>query len=278
MTVPGSAVLLSGVVGSTAYGLAGPHSDIDRLGVFAVPTTALHGLHPPTESHVTTRPDVTLHEARKWCRLALGGNPTVTELVWLPDDLYETRTPLGDDLIGIRDTFLSAGRVRDAYLGYAAQQFRKIERRVDGTVSAQGGARNTDTGPIGGRDSDAEPAGGRDSDAEPAGGRDSDAEPAGGRDKVAKHARHLARLVHQGRQLYTTGRVDIRLTDPQWFLDFGRRVADGGLDEARRYVADAEADFADARTPLPERPDESAAERWLRAVRAAHLGRYSPVG
>lgn len=42
-------VLLSGVVGSTAYGLAGPHSDVDRLGVFAVATAALHGLHPPAE-------------------------------------------------------------------------------------------------------------------------------------------------------------------------------------------------------------------------------------
>lgn len=86
-------VLLSGIVGSTAYGLAKPGSDIDRLGLFAADTTAFHGLHGPAESHVTTNPDRTLHEAAKWCRLALGGNPTVMELVWLPDDLYEVRTP-----------------------------------------------------------------------------------------------------------------------------------------------------------------------------------------
>ncbi|MCQ4040799.1 DNA polymerase beta superfamily protein [Streptantibioticus rubrisoli] len=123
-------VLLSGTVGSTAYGLAHEGSDIDRLGVFAAPTVAFHGLRRPAESHVTTRPDRTLHEAAKYCRLALSGNPTVTELIWLPDELYEVRTALGDELIGIRRAFLSAGAVRDSYLGYAAQQFRKLRARA----------------------------------------------------------------------------------------------------------------------------------------------------
>ncbi|WP_455360575.1 nucleotidyltransferase domain-containing protein [Streptomyces sp. SYSU K21746] len=129
-------VLLSGIVGSTAYGLARPGSDIDRLGLFAAPTEAFHGLHQPAASHVTTGPDRTLHEAAKWCRLALGGNPTVMELVWLPTELYEVRTPLGDELIGIRDSLLSAARVRDAYLGYATQQFKRLYDRGDGSFSA----------------------------------------------------------------------------------------------------------------------------------------------
>ncbi len=218
-------VLLSGVVGSTAYGLAGPGSDVDRLGLFATPTERLFGLRPPKESHVTTDPDRTLHEAGKWCGLALGGNPTVTELVWLPDDLYEVRTALGDELIGIRTAFLSAGRVRDAYLGYAAQQFRKLENRD---------------------------------------GQD------GSRRRSAKHARHLARLVHQGRDLYATGHLRIRLEDPQWYLDFGERVAGGDLEAARVLLADAEADFGRVRTPLPDRPDEDTVEKWLQRVRAAH--------
>lgn len=132
----GMHILLSGIVGSTAYGLAGPESDVDRIGLFAVPTVELHGLRPPKESVVTTRPDVTYHEAAKWSRLALSGNPTATELVWLPDDCYEIRTELGDELIAIRSAFLSAGRVRDAYLGYAVQQFRRLQSRGDGSFSA----------------------------------------------------------------------------------------------------------------------------------------------
>ncbi|MGH3374134.1 MAG: DNA polymerase beta superfamily protein [Actinoallomurus sp.] len=224
-------ILLSGVVGSTAYGLATAGSDVDRLGMFAVPTESLLGLRPPEESHVTTGPDQTLHEAGKWCRLALAGNPTVTELVWLPDDLHEIRTELGDELIGIRTAFLSGGRVRDAYLGYATQQFRKLENRGDGAFSADTAKR------------------------------------------TAKHARHLARLVHQGRELYATGRLRIRLEDPQWYLDFGERVAGGDLAMARALLAEAEADFARIRTPLPGDPDADTVERWLLRVRAEH---YAP--
>jgi len=122
-------VLLAGIVGSTAYGLAGPGSDVDRLGMFAAPTVAFHGLHEPRESIVSTHPDVTLHEARKYAVLALGGNPTASELMWLTDDLYETTTPLGRELIAIRGAFLSAKRIREAYLGYAMRQFRKLESR-----------------------------------------------------------------------------------------------------------------------------------------------------
>ncbi|MFJ6658170.1 DNA polymerase beta superfamily protein [Streptomyces sp. NPDC091377] len=129
-------VLLSGIVGSTAYGLAREGSDVDRLGLFAAPTEELHGLRPPKESYVGTAPDITLHEAAKWCRLALSGNPTVLELVWLPEELYEVRTGSGEELIGIRTTFLGARRVRDAYLGYATQQFRRLEGRADGSFSA----------------------------------------------------------------------------------------------------------------------------------------------
>lgn len=129
-------VLLGGIVGSTAYGLAGPDSDIDRLGVYAAPSVKFFGLDKIRESVVELKPDRTLHEVGKFCRLALGGNPTVMELLWLPDDLYEARTPLGDELIDLRTKFLSAKRVRDAYLGYASQQFRKLEARGDGSFSA----------------------------------------------------------------------------------------------------------------------------------------------
>ena len=125
-------VLLSGIVGSTAYGLAHEGSDIDRLGVFAAPTEAFHGLRRPAESHVTTGPDRTLHEAAKYCRLALSGNPTVSELLWLPEELYEVRTAYGEELIGIRRAFLSAKAVCDSYLGYATQQFRKLRARGNG--------------------------------------------------------------------------------------------------------------------------------------------------
>ncbi|MGW6545263.1 nucleotidyltransferase domain-containing protein [Streptomyces massasporeus] len=226
VTVPN--ILLSGIVGSTAYGLARPGSDIDRLGLFAVPTDELHGLRTPKESHVSTAPDRTLHEAAKWCRLALGGNPTAMELVWLADDLYEVRTPLGDELIGIRTAFLCAKRVRDAYLGYATQQFRRLEARGDGSFSADR------------------------------------------RNRTAKHARHLKRLCAQGLELYTTGRLAIRVEDPEEYHAFGERVAADpsvALPLLRHY----ENAFDEGPTVLPDEPDEAPVEAWLRRVRAHFL-------
>lgn len=130
--VPGE-ILLAGIVGSTAYGLAGPGSDVDRLGMFALPTLGLLGLGTPRESLVSKNPDATYHEAGKALRLFLSGNPTASELLWLPDDLYETRTPLGDEAIALRSAFLSAKRTKDAYLGYATQQLRKLQLRDDGS-------------------------------------------------------------------------------------------------------------------------------------------------
>nr|BFE56049.1 hypothetical protein GCM10020063_005750 [Dactylosporangium thailandense] len=220
--------LLQGIVGSTAYGLAGPDSDVDRLGLFAAPTIRLLGLHTPAESRVSRAPDVTRHEAAKYCRLALGGNPTVSELMWLPAELYEVRTELGDELIGIRTAFLSAKRIRDAYLGYATQQFRRLEHRGDGTFSSDTARR------------------------------------------TAKHARHLLRLCWQGRHLYRTGELLIRLEDPRPFRDFGERVAAGDIDLARRTLAEYEAGFDAIRSPLPDQPDEEVVERWLLRVRRAH--------
>lgn len=224
-------VLLSGIVGSTAYGLARAGSDVDRLGVFAAPTQELHGLHPPKETHVTTAPDSALHEVAKWCRLALGGNPTVMELVWLPDELYEVRTPLGDELIGLRAAFLSAPRVRAAYLGYAAQQFRRLSGRDEGALTAHA------------------------------------------RRRTAKHARHLKRLCGQGLELYATGRLTIRVEDPDAHHRFGEQVAADpsvALALLRRY----EDAFDATRSVLPEQPDEATVEAWLRRVRAHH---YAPA-
>jgi predicted nucleotidyltransferase len=119
-------VLLKGVVGSTAYGLAHKGSDVDYLGVFAAPTKALLSLHPPKDTQVSKDPDTTLHEARKFVGLCLGGNPTAFELLWL--EKYEVETRIGRHLISIRESFLGAHRVRDAYLGYAVQQFEWLRR------------------------------------------------------------------------------------------------------------------------------------------------------
>ena len=133
--------LIQGIVGSTAYGLSTPSSDIDRLGVFTYATEAFFGLEQPKESIVKTNPDSTQHELIKAAKLLLGCNPTVTEILWLPDYLYEFVSPLGAELISLRYSFLSAKRVRDAYMGYASQQFNRLLSRSDGKFDSDTGNR-----------------------------------------------------------------------------------------------------------------------------------------
>jgi hypothetical protein len=229
--------LLLGIVGSTAYGLGRTGSDVDRLGVYAAPTFDFARLYPLAERKWTIvqhKPsDVTLHEAGKFCRLALNGNPTITEAMWLPDDLYEVRTDLGNELIGIRSAFLSAERVKLAYLGYVEEQFVRLVNKGEFKSTY--------------------------------------------RARTEKHARHIRRLLDQGIGLYATGRLEIRVEDPERYFDFGRRAA-ADPDLVTGVLAEARETFAATRSPLPDRPDEATVERWLLRVRAAHLPEATDAG
>src|SRR3990172_195745 len=219
-------ILLSGVVGSTAYGLTGPDSDVDWLGTYAAPTIQFHGLNPPVgkaASVVRNDPDVTYHEAGKLAALCLNGNPTVMELLWL--DSYTHMTYHGSDLVSIRSAFLSQRRVRDAYFGYATAQFHRL--LGSGLFASKM------------------------------------------RKRVSKHGRHLLRLLDQGHELCSTGRLTIRLADPQRYIDFGERVTEDP-ESARPALAEAEAKFDATRSPLPDHPNEGAVERWLHDVRATY--------
>lgn len=122
--------LLKGIVGSKAYGLDTAGSDIDYLGIHAVDTNELFTIHShPNETivHHGDEVDSVTHEIHKACRLMFNCNPTLTEMLWLDD--YEHLTPLGEELRGIRKDFLCATRVADAYIGFADQQFKRLEHR-----------------------------------------------------------------------------------------------------------------------------------------------------
>jgi hypothetical protein len=126
MTAPWT-TLIAGIVGSHAYGLNGPDSDVDRLQFAAAPTEAFHGLHLPVGKAATREhksPDITIHEAGKAVSLLLKSNPTVSEALWL--DSYETITPIGRELVDLRERLLCAPLARNAYLGYATQQFQRL--------------------------------------------------------------------------------------------------------------------------------------------------------
>lgn len=215
-------ILLEGVVGSHAYGLARDTSDTDYLGVYLTPTSDLVSLTPPVDTISTSDPDRTLHEIGKYVRLALKANPTLTELMWLPD--YTTCTNDGTALVHVRTAFLSAPAVRHAYLGYARSQLAKARSRTDHSFSA-------DT-----------------------------------RNRSAKHARHLARIVHQGYELYTTGQLTVTVTDPSWYHDFGNST----IDTWTTWLEEQTARYDNATSALPGAPDTDTVNDWLIDLRRRH--------
>ena len=126
-------IILKGLVGSRLYGFATEESDYDYRGVFVAPTEEMLSLRKPKDTLVCHEggfvaagagdADVTVYEVEKFIRLAAGANPTILELLFLPD--YEILEPEGQLLVRFREAFLS-NRVRETYGGYVHQQVRKL--------------------------------------------------------------------------------------------------------------------------------------------------------
>lgn len=212
-------LLLVAVVGSTAYGLAGPDSDVDRLGIYQAATPTVLGLDGPTavkHSHVTTTPDVTLHEVGKFAALALKANPTILELLWAVQRDGSFISPAGARLVDARRSFLSAPAIRSAYGGYATQQARRLlDRTRSGKV-----------------------------------GFDPDLTK-----RTAKHGRHCYRLLIMGRELLATGEITLDVSDHR---DRIFEVGELAVSDPEAFTTVFEhhrARLDDVATVLPDQPD-----------------------
>jgi predicted nucleotidyltransferase len=118
--------ILAVVVGSRAYGLAGPGSDHDRRGVYAAPTALFWHLDKPPTHLDGPAEEQFSWELERFCTLALQGNPTVLEVLWSP--LITTVTADGEHLLATRQAFLSR-RVADTYGAYARDQLKRVDAR-----------------------------------------------------------------------------------------------------------------------------------------------------
>ena len=229
----GEELLLLGVTGSTAYGLSHEGSDVDRLGIYCVPTEELFrlGFNQGKASHVLTDPDdVQLHEIGKYVGLVLKGNPTVTELLYL--ESHEFVDPRVEPLIAMRSKLLGQHTVKAAYTGYAVAQAKRLGSRAK---AGQKGF-NSDLAK-----------------------------------RTAKHGRHCFRLMLQAEQLLTSGEITVDVSEHRDELFAIGELAETDVDafqakfeERREYIDGLESD-------LPEEPDVAAAQQFLVDFRRGNL-------
>jgi predicted nucleotidyltransferase len=126
-------VILEGVTGSQAYGLATESSDLDIKGIYVAPTRDILGLFPVHETIDHTDPDWSYHEVGKFVRLAMKGNPSILEMLYLEG--YTKIEKHGKMLVDNRYLFLS-NVIYKSYGGYAINQARKLNARRGSFSSA----------------------------------------------------------------------------------------------------------------------------------------------
>lgn len=225
-------------VGSTLHGtgLGVALEDHDEMGIFLEkPASTLglgnveHWIRRTAGEGERSGPgdvDLVFYSARKWCRLALKGNPSVLLLLFAPADKVMFTSPLGDSLRWNRDWFASlhAGR---AFLGYMERQ----RMRMTGERGRAGRIRVI---------------------------------PDGGIDH--KYAMHMLRLGYQGVEYLTTGTLTLPVPDDvgEYLREVrqGRVPFDGVVALSERLEAEVRALLAGG-SPLPAEPDRQSVEDWL---------------
>jgi uncharacterized protein len=115
------------VVGSRAYGLEGDESDTDYRGIY-LPLADLHwSLYGVPDQIDREETQEQYWELQRFLVLALKANPNVLECLYTP--LVENITPLGEELLQMRSSFLSR-MVFQTYNGYVASQFKKMQSDI----------------------------------------------------------------------------------------------------------------------------------------------------
>ena len=113
-------------MGSQAYGTATPNSDIDIKGVYIQSVYDVASLYNYKQQLMPDK-DTTYYEVKRFLELACSANPTILELMWMPDRCVQIKDPLFIKYIeSNRDLFLTK-RCCNSFMGYAYQQIYKAQ-------------------------------------------------------------------------------------------------------------------------------------------------------
>jgi hypothetical protein len=179
--------------------------------------------------------DVIIYSARKWSRLALGGNPTVLLLLFVPDEEVVYRNDIGAELVENAHRFVSR-LAAQRFLGYLQ------------------GQRAAMTGEVGAHTNRPELVATHGYD--------------------TKYAMHALRLGYQGVELLTTGRITLPVPEPQRAYLRAIRRGEVVLDEVVEAVSAAEAELGRLKesSALPAEPDRQWVDHWLHRSHLAYWG------
>jgi hypothetical protein len=179
--------------------------------------------------------DIVIYSARKWCRLALAGKPTVLLALFVPDEDVVYRNRFGAELVDNAHRFVSklaAGR----FLGYLRSQ------RAAMTGESGAHTNRPELVAVHGYDT--------------------------------KFAMHAMRLGVQGIELLSTGRITLPVPEPDLSYLRQIRRGEVALDEVITQIDQAAEHLAALRdaSDLPSEPDRGWVDEWLHR---SHLSYWS---
>lgn len=122
-----SRVIYRCVVGSRAYGLETDDSDTDYRGIYLPPADLHWSLYGVPDQIEREESQEQYWELQRFLVLALKANPNVLECLYTP--IVERITPLGEELLQMRSSFLSR-IVFQTYNGYVSSQFKKMQADI----------------------------------------------------------------------------------------------------------------------------------------------------
>lgn len=237
--------ILRGVVGSTIHGLhvSDGLEDRDEMGVCVEPLEAAMGVGAPFEQYIYRTAvereqkheaksragdlDLTVFSLRKYVRLALKGNPTVLNLLFVPPAECVIRTARGAQLQDLAP-FIVSREAGKAYLGYMQAQRQRL------------------TGERGQKDVN----------------RPELVEKYG---FDTKYAMHVLRLGYQGVEILETGHLSFPMREPArgWLRHV--RLGEVKLQDCLTVAGELEARIKDLldTSPLPPESNRKKVEEWM---------------
>jgi predicted nucleotidyltransferase len=116
-------IVFEGIVGSQAYGISTPESDVDIKGVFIQPLEDILGFGY-VEQVSDEKNDTTYYELKRFLQLLQTNNPNILELLNLPEDCILYKDPIFDEILSRKKSFISS-KCSLSFGGYAVEQIKK---------------------------------------------------------------------------------------------------------------------------------------------------------